>query len=121
MTIWSAPDTPFIASAQDGPPNLVGTIGVQVINPITQGVVIVRHTTGIVEDPPGSGVYYDSDPPMTAPSDALTYSVQWDTGGMDPAFAIEDLIVTFTAPILTLKPIVAQVRMLPGVFTQADV
>lgn len=120
MTIWSAPNTPFVASAQDGPPNLVGTIGVRLINPETSGVVIPRHTTGIDEDPAGSGVYYNASPPMTAPADAQTYSVQWDTGGNDPAFAIEDLIVTFTDPIVTLKPIVGQIRMLPGVFTQVE-
>jgi hypothetical protein len=89
MTVVAASGTVFEATVTDAPPNMVGTIGVQVQD--GQGVATVPRTTdGIVESPAGSGFYTAT---LTAPLDVGQYLIVWDTGGTEPEFAVEELLV----------------------------
>lgn len=86
------PGETFDATAQDAPTGLAGTIGVQVLDTPGNNVVTPRTTAGISEAPPGSGIYSIT---LTAPTEAGSYLVVWDTGGATPAYTSEELTVTY--------------------------
>jgi hypothetical protein len=89
MTVVAASGTVFEATVTDAPPNMVGEIGVQIQD--GQGVATVPRTTdGIVESPAASGFYTAT---LTAPIEVGQYLIVWDTGGPEPEFAVEDLLV----------------------------
>ncbi|CAB4172201.1 hypothetical protein UFOVP1346_15 [uncultured Caudovirales phage] len=98
MSIYTLPSATFQAVLTGASTGLTGTLGVRVLNlavspPTT---VITRTTSGIVENPSGSGVYIAS---LTAPSLNGEYLVVWDTGSTTPATtATEELFVTGTPP-----------------------
>jgi hypothetical protein len=74
------------------PTGLLGTIGVRLTDGQTT-TVTARSTAAIVESPAGSGVYTAT---RAAPVTADDYVVVWDTGGLAPTFAGEDLRVNDT-------------------------
>jgi hypothetical protein len=88
MTIYAGIGAGFEATTDGAPPGLVGTIGVRIRRDET--TVVSRTTAGITEDPGEPGRYIAS---LTAPSIIDRYSVVFDTGGPDPVFAEEELIV----------------------------
>lgn len=74
---------------------LVGTLGVRIIDTPSGSTFLARTTTGIVENPAGSGLYEWSG---AGPTTAGTWSVIWDDGSLTPGHtAIEELVVTSTA------------------------
>jgi hypothetical protein len=84
------PGTSYEATLSGAPPDLVGVIGVQLVD--GEGTVVeARSTAGIVESPPDSGVYTVT---RNAPAAGGTFLVTWDTGGADPVFTVEELLVT---------------------------
>lgn len=91
--IYARTAATFTATLEGAPTGLTGTLGVRIEN--TDGTTAVaRHTTGITELQAGSGVYAAL---LTAPDDAGSYVVLWDTGGDQPTYASEDLTVTVGA------------------------
>ena len=72
------------------------TVGARVLD--NEGATTIARTTGFVEFPAGSGLYYLD--PFTFPDDRGTYTVlyDWDAGTAAPGFtATEDLEITSTA------------------------
>ena len=65
---------------------LTGTIGVQVINKKTGAVAIARTTSGISENPSGSGCYIAT---VTAPVKGW-YQIVWDSGSISPSTVATD-------------------------------
>lgn len=70
----ASPSTAYEAVVQGFPPNLVGTVGVRILDDIG-GVVVPRTTMGIIETPVGSGHYAKT---MTAPLVVGEYTALWD-------------------------------------------
>lgn len=96
MTIYAAPGGTLEASLTWPLSGLAGTIGVRIIDTPSGSTILARTTSGIVENPAGSGLYYFSG---TAPTIAGSYSVIWDDGSVAPGHtATDDLIVTYSAP-----------------------
>jgi hypothetical protein len=94
--IEARPGETFTASAGDAPTGLVGTIGVRIEN--SDGTNHTPRTTaGIVELEPGSGAYVKTG--LVAPTEAGTYQILWDTGGVSPLFSDpEELKVGYDLP-----------------------
>lgn len=91
--IVAAPGDSYQATAANWPSGLVGTITAEVID--NQGVVTDPvSTAGIVEYPPGSGLYWAT---RTAPTDAGDYSVVINDGTPGPAH-------TSTTPLTVVTP-----------------
>lgn len=84
------PGQTFYAYLRDADTGLVGTLGVRIENS-DGSTYTARTTAGIVEIEPGSGVY---SVPMTAPTEQAQYVILWDTGGVTPEYAAEDILVT---------------------------
>ena len=80
--------TSFESRVQGFPSGLVGTVRVQIVDNIGATVLAPR-TTGIIEDPAGSGSYVTT---LTAPAVSGHYSVVWDTGAGTRS-ATEDILV----------------------------
>lgn len=74
------------------PTGLVGTLGVRIIDN-AGATTVARVTAGIAEYPAGSGIYTKT---LAAPATGGQYTLAWDDG--DDHWAIEDLVVTFSAP-----------------------
>lgn len=93
---YEKPGDSFDAGLDNAPTGLVGTLGVR----IDRGAVTItpRTTAGIVEFPAGSGVYSAA---LTAPADEGDYKIVWDTGGLTPSWASEDLNVVFNPPTIS--------------------
>jgi hypothetical protein len=97
--IYASTGQPFEARMVNGPTGLFGTVGVRVLD--NQGAIVTaRHTTGIIEDPAGSGSYVAN---LTAPLTIGQFTVLWDT---DPAgvaspvnSTVEDLVVVSGASV----------------------
>lgn len=89
--IEALPGRTIEVQADNFPEGQAGTIGVRILDTPGGAVVMPRTTTGIVEAPPNSGLYSVS---LVAPAVAGSYSIVWDTGGADPAYAREELRVT---------------------------
>jgi len=98
MSIYAIPTTTFQAVLTGAPTGLTGTLGVRVLNlAVTPpSTAIARTTSGIEEEPDGSGIYTAT---LTAPA-VGNYIVVWDTGGtLTPANSTsEELFVTGTPP-----------------------
>jgi hypothetical protein len=92
--IYANPSTSTEVSATGFATGLVGTIGVRVLDG-QGGVTLARRTTGIIEDPAGSGIYVAT---FTSPSVTGRFTVVWDSGGASPSWAAEDLTVTYQLP-----------------------
>jgi hypothetical protein len=93
--IYAAPGATIIATLANAPTGLVGTMGVQILNS-AGAAVLARKTTGIVEQPAGSGEYIAT---LVVPTTAGTYVVFWDNGVISPSTTSdEELIVTWTTP-----------------------
>lgn len=89
--MYAKPSEILEVTAEGGASGLVGTLGVQIINPSTNTVVTARTTSGINEAPTGSGLYFTK---ITAPVSPGTYAIIWDKGSITPgAVAYELLIV----------------------------
>ncbi|MCU1500582.1 MAG: hypothetical protein JWM47_4535 [Acidimicrobiales bacterium] len=101
----------FQATLDGAPTGLVGTLGVR-IEDADATILIARATTGIVEVTAGSGIYLATvtAPGVPSPEDA-PYVVLWDTGGDDPIYAEESLVVGALEDG-TLRPTVAEVALL---------
>lgn len=86
------PGATFEATVEGMPANLVGTVGVRIID-LAGGTALARHTTGIVQSVSGSGQYAAT---MVAPAVAGQYALLWDAGGaLTPANVwVEDLFVS---------------------------
>lgn len=99
MSIYAVPSTTFQATLTGAPTGLTGTLGVRVLNlAVTPpSVAVARTTSGIEEEPDGTGIYTAT---LTAPSAVGNYLVVWDTGGsLTPANSTsEELFVTGTPP-----------------------
>ncbi len=91
---YANPSTSTEVSATGFSTGLVGTIGVRLLDG-QGGTTLARRTTGIVEEPAGSGIYVAT---FTSPSTTGRYTVVWDSGGASPSWAAEDLTVTYTIP-----------------------
>jgi hypothetical protein len=89
--IYTRPGDAIEPTLEGAPAGLEGTIGVRIIDAPTDAELVARTTVGIVERPAGSGIYTAT---LTAPADAGSYLVVWDTGGAAPTFAAEELVVT---------------------------
>jgi hypothetical protein len=90
MSIYAKPGTSFTAVVEGMSTGLVGVLGVR-IEAGDGSNVSPRTVAGIVEVEPGSGTYVTDD--LVAPAEDGTYLVMWDSGGPEPVFASEDLIV----------------------------
>jgi len=90
--IYSQPSA-TVETVSDGfPTGLTGTIGYRLRD--NQGAdTIARTTAGITEDIAGSGIYRAT---FTAPATAGQYTIVWDSGGANPTYAPDDLVVTAT-------------------------
>lgn len=71
----------------------VGTYRVSILNTPGSTYFLNPTTSGIVEEPAGSGLYSWSG---TAPTTVGQYSVVWDAGTTSQVLATEDLIITST-------------------------
>jgi hypothetical protein len=89
MTLTAVAGRPFEATVTDAPSGLVGVLGVAITDG-DGGQPLPRTTEGIVESPSGSGVYTAS---LTAPDEPGDYVIVWDTGGSEPEFTVDDLLV----------------------------
>lgn len=101
MSIYAIPSTTFQAVVNGVPTGLTGTLGVRLLNlgVTPPSTTIARQTSGITENPSGSGVYVVS---LTAPATIGEYLVVWDTGTTTPSTtASEELFVTGTPPTPT--------------------
>lgn len=88
--IEAYPGATFEAVVEGFPTGLTGTVGVQILDN-TGGVTVARTTTGIAEQPAGSGVYAKS---FVAPLTVGQYTLVWDEGTISPGtVATEDLTV----------------------------
>lgn len=94
MSIYAQPGATFETSAAGFATGLTGTVGVR-INDGAGATTTARVTAGIAEYPAGSGIYVKT---LTAPTTAGHYQVVWDSGASSPVWAVEDLVVTSTAP-----------------------
>lgn len=94
--LYARPAQSFDITLSGAPTGLTGTLGVRVIDQPAGTTIVARTTAGISEQPAGSGIYSAT---LTAPSTAGTYLVVWDTGGVTPVYASEELQVTYTLPI----------------------
>lgn len=93
--IYAGPGQSFEATTSGAPTGLVGTIGVRLLDN-AGGTTLARQTSGIIEDPAGSGSYTVT---LTAPAAAGQYRVFWDLGTVTPSTtAVEDLVVTSSTP-----------------------
>jgi phage gp36-like protein len=93
---YERPGDSFNAVLDNAATGLVGTIGVRIDQEAT--TVTPRTTAGIVEFPANSGIYTAT---LAAPDDEGDYTIVWDTGGISPSWATEDLVVTSNPPIIT--------------------
>jgi hypothetical protein len=97
-TIYKLPGVLFTSELVSAPTGLVGTLGVRVIKKLDGEEVQPRHTTGIVEDPVGSGLYVAT---LTSPTVKGDYTIFWDAGEVNPlTTAADDLVVTTNLPEL---------------------
>lgn len=98
--IYAQPGSTFEAILEGVATGLVGTVGVRVIDPPVGDVITARTTSGITEQPAGSGVYATE---LVAPTVRGVYLVVWDivVGGTpltpDDTFT-EQLEVTMSIP-----------------------
>lgn len=99
MTIIAAPGATIRASTQWSVSGLVGTIRVRVRNTATSVDVLAASTSGIVEDPAGSGVYVATlVTPVIATGTSAAYSIEFDDGVIAPGHvSVEELVVTSSA------------------------
>lgn len=105
--IYAAPSATFAATVADAATGLVGTIGVRIEN--SDGTNHTPRTVaGVVEVEAGSGTYVKAD--LVAPAVAGTYIVLWDTGGADPDFASEELVVTTSVPVVAAGDLLDRVK-----------
>lgn len=106
------PAATFEATFDQLETGLVGVAGWR-INDGQGATVTTRSTTGVIEDPAGSGSYNITG---VAPSVAGSYNVVFDTGGDDPLYLNELLTVAVTDPGTTFPdgttPTVAEVSAL---------
>jgi phage gp36-like protein len=93
---YEKPGASFEATLDNAPAGLVGTLGIRVTH--DSATVTARTTAGIVEYPAGSGVYTAT---LTAPSTEGDYRIVWDTGGLTPSWASEDLEVVANPPTIS--------------------
>jgi len=91
------PSTEFEAVAQFET-GLTGTLGVRITDN-AGNTTLPRATAGISEYPAGSGIYAIT---LTSPGTAGQYSIVWDDGAAEPAYAIEDLVVTAVTLSVTI-------------------
>lgn len=80
----------FVVSFYGYDTGLVGTCGVQIDGSGADGG---RATTGITEDPEGSGIYVCT---LDAPLAPGAWRIAFDDGGTPPRFSVEDLVVNLT-------------------------
>lgn len=86
----------FDASLEGAASDLVGSIGVRVIDGPSQTTVVPRTTAGIAEYPAGSGVYSVE---LTAPAAPGHYLVLWDQGEpLTPAATFTEELVVYAGP-----------------------
>lgn len=82
----------YEAMVEGMPTGLEGIIGIRVIDPTDDSTVLARTIAGISELVDGSGVYARDD--MPEPAESGRFAVIWDSGGDDPIFASEELVVS---------------------------
>jgi len=100
MSIHAQPGATFEVGASGLASGLVGTIGVRIIDTPTGTTLLARTTSGINEQPPGSGYYTVT---LTAPTAQGTYSVVFDTGVISPSTVrVVDLVVVGSLLTLTV-------------------
>lgn len=88
------------------PPNLVGTIGYRIRETATGDVVVPRTTTGIEEDPTGSGYYIGTSEPLILP--VGEYEALWDTdatGIITPANSASQFFEVISATTVIVDPL----------------
>lgn len=96
--LQALPGESFTATLEGWETGFTGVLGVQ-IRSLEDQVVRIRRTTGISEQPPGSGNYVTE---LVAPVEFGDYQVIWDknNGVLTPGdTAIEELKVTATIPV----------------------
>lgn len=96
MSLTVQINTAFAGDCEFGPAftGLTGTVGVA-IHDSSNNVILARTTSGITEDPTGSGAYNSL---FSAIATTGYYRIIWDTGGSNPVYAIEDLVIAGTTP-----------------------
>lgn len=107
--IAAPPGTNFQATLEGADPGHVGDVGVEILD-ASQNSAVARTTGGIVE--PRSGVYVAS---LIAPWDAGSYTLIWDTGGTNPEYGTEQLVVLDLVSSATVLSAVSQIFEPPGV------
>lgn len=99
-TIYTRPGATYFSEFEGAPTGLTGTVGVRLINDLTDVETMARTTAGISEVPAGSGHYlFKGTGP--APGD---YSVVWDTGSVTPTTVASDRLLSTAsgaAPVLS--------------------
>lgn len=93
------PGAVITAVLEEAETGLVGTLGVQIRELITNTIVRARSIDNIREQPPGTGNYVAD---LTAPVEFGDYQIVWDKNGgvLTPQdTAIEELRVTATIPV----------------------
>lgn len=74
-----------IVSTAQAPTGLVGTIGLIVIDAVTQNILQARTTAGITEYPSNSGIYFW----VGTVTDTVHYLVIWDLGSTPDVYAVD--------------------------------
>lgn len=113
MSIEALPNSEFEAITGPTVTGLVGTIGVQIV--AGDDVHVPRTTAGIVEEPPGSGIYIAT---LIAPNFLGLYEIRWDNGADPPLYALEGLTVTGENQLV---PTIDEVAALLRQRTRSDV
>lgn len=88
------------------PPNLIGVIGYRIREQDTGDVVVAKRTTGIEEDPPGSGYYIGTSDPLILP--VGLYEALWDTdaaGIITPANSSSQFFEVIEATTVIVDPL----------------
>lgn len=114
MSIDALPNAVFEATTGPTATGLVGTIGVEIVSGDTE--ITPRTTDGIIESPPGSGLYIAT---MTAPNWFGSYTIRWDNGADPPLYAIEGL--TVSTGEIEFVPTVAEIGVILRARTRQDV
>lgn len=118
---YAAPNSTVEAVFQTGQTGRTGDVGARLMDPPQNVTIIARWTDGIVESPPGSGVYVTSFP---APIAAGDYMIVWEIDEASGTWATEEMTVSAAPPAPVAEaatPTVAEVGSLLRARTKDNV
>jgi hypothetical protein len=101
MTVFAAPNSVIEASLQANNTGGAGTYRISIIDTPSGLVFLPATAVGINERPELSGIYHWTG---QGPARRGTYSIIWDTGNDSSVLAVEELVVSGTAPAPTAPP-----------------